>query len=397
MGLLDRIFGPIPDVPSADNYKAEYERSTPSEVAQLVNDAIAARQSATTMTAALALPAVQRGVNIITSIGASFTPVVYRNNVPMPDQPRITKRPNPYLTRYDFVSQTLYGLVVDGSIIWIVTARDRFDWPTAVMAVPKDKIVLPDNYNTYTPTIEYNGKYYKPDDYRVVAINRRAGEFWGRSPLREGLDYLAPVIAAEDYATGFFASGGLPEIVLKAQAALTADEAAALKAQFLASRTGTPEPVVMSGGVEPSFPAIDPQRSQMQEARAYGATVVARLLGIPAPLLHVETSGATVTYANAQAAVSELTKATIAPMYLNPIEQTWSDLVPSTQSVRFDLAELERADISSRMSMYSTAIAAGVMTADEARALEGWSPTKQDTGKQFDPSPDVSDSEEPNE
>lgn len=394
MGLLDNLFGPVPQLNTSEPPPVLMERTDLDAISQMVADAIDARQAEMTIQDALALPPVHRGVSLITSIGASFVPLVYRNNIPMEMQPRIVKRPNPYRTRYDFIAETLYGLVVDGSVVWIITSRDRFEQPTSLMCVSKNDVSLPSN-NIYTPVITYNNRQYRPEDYRVIAINRRPGEFWGHSPLREGLSYLAPVKAAEDYATGFFASGGLPEIILKAQAALTATEAAALKQQFLNSRTGTPEPIVMSGGIEAAFPAIDPQRSQMQESRAYGATIVARLLGIPAPLLHVETSGATIQYANAQAAVSELVKSTLAPLYLNPVESTWSDLVPSTQSVRFDLAELQRADIASRVQMYSTAIASEVMTPDEARAYEGWSPLAKSSGAhQFDATPAPDDTSE---
>ena len=81
-----------------------------------------------------------------------------------------------------------------------------------------------------------------------------------------------------------------------------------------------PTPAVLSGGIDLDVPDIDPQKSQMQEARDYGNTVVSRLLGIPAPLLHVSTSGATITYVGAAGAIEELVKATLAPTYMPPLE-----------------------------------------------------------------------------
>jgi HK97 family phage portal protein len=389
LGLLDKMFGPIPQPEVRADDSAQTMERMATTVSDIVNDAIAARQANVTMTDALELAPVQRGLNLITTVGASFPPLVYRNGSALDAQPRIVKRPNPYRTRYEFMAETLHGLAIDGSIVWYVTARDRFGFPTAIVPIPKDDVTIEGYAASGVPKLRWGtvGKNLDPDDYRIVKINPRPGEVWGHSPLREGLPHLSAILAAEDYATGFFASGGLPEIVLKVAAALSKDEAELLKQQFVASRNGTPEPMVASGGVEPMFPTVDPQRAQMQESRAYGATVVARLMGIPAPLLHVETSGATLTYQNAQAAVSELVKATIAPMYLAPIEQVWSDLVPNTQVVRFDLAELERADIASRISMYSTAIASQILTTEEARAFEGWSPTKTESGHNYEPAP----------
>lgn len=118
-----------------------------------------------------------------------------------------------------------------------------------------------------------------------------------------------------------------------------------------------------------------------------GAAVVARILGIPAALLHVETSGATITYTNPAGALEELVKSTIVPLYLTPVEQAWSELVPPTMAVRFELGDLQRADIAGRFAIYQQGIASGIMTAEEARAYEGWSTTNTETGHTFDPEP----------
>jgi phage portal protein BeeE len=149
---------------------------------------------------------------------------------------------------------------------------------------------------------------------------------------------------------------------------------------------------VLGGGLDVTFPGVDPQRAQLQEARSFGATVAAILLGIPGAMLHVSTSGATITYTNPAGAVEEVTKATIAPRWLVPIERAWSRLLPSTQSVRFDLADMQRADIAGRFALYKSAIETvdprtgePLMTVAEARAYEGWGPTETEAGHQFDP------------
>jgi phage portal protein BeeE len=143
--------------------------------------------------------------------------------------------------------------------------------------------------------------------------------------------------------------------------------------------------------VDLAFPGVDPQHAQLQEARSYGATVAATIFGIPASLLHVQTSGATITYTNPAGALEEVVKTTVAPRYLVPIERAWSRLVPSTQSVRFDLADMQRADIGARATIYQALIPLGVMVPEEARANEGWGPLPDgtpDSSHQFDPTPD---------
>jgi phage portal protein BeeE len=110
----------------------------------------------------------------------------------------------------------------------------------------------------------------------------------------------------------------------------------------------------------------------MAQTRASAATEVARLLGIPAPLLLVETSGSTITYQNSQAALTQLYRETLAPTYLDPIQLAWSDLTPRTQSVRFDLRELLAADVVTRSQVEQAYIAMGVLDPTEVRVLEGW-------------------------
>ena len=384
MGFLDKLIGAEPEVLVASPLSEEYlQRAADLDaVSDVITAAIASRQSAMSMTEALKLPAVQRGATLIASIGASFAPLAYGKGSPVLEQPRICRRPNPFKTRYDHLYETIWSLIEDGNAYWKVIEGGR----SAICLDPDDVNVTWDD-RRFLGHYEWRGQRLKTGEFIHIAINRRPGELEGRSPLSEGLDYLANVKAAEEYALGFFDSGGVPEVVLKAMSKLTASEASAIKSQWVNSRTsGTPEPAVLGEGMSAEFPAIDPQRAQMQEARAYGATIVARLLGIPAPLLHVETSGATITYQNAIAAVSELVKGTIVPMYLRPIEEAWSDLVPGTQSVRFDLAEMTRTDIAGRMDIYQKAISSGVMTAEEARAYEGWAATTE-AGHQFDPIP----------
>jgi hypothetical protein len=59
------------------------------------------------------------------------------------------------------------------------------------------------------------------------------------------------------------------------------------------------------------------------------------------------------------------------PEYLAPIEAGMSDLVPSTQSVRFDLGELFRLGEADRVRTESEAIAAGIYTLPEVRRGHG--------------------------
>jgi len=355
---------------------------------------IEARQDSFTLAQARKMPAVVRGVGLIAGVGASMLPLAYMRGQAMDVQPRVVRKPDPFSTRYQFVYQTLEALVATqyGEAIWWLTDHDNRGHPRSATVLPNDEVQMEWDARRFRQVVRWRGKTLVPDiDCKIISPTRRPGQLHGTGPLYAALDYLYPVHAAEMFASSFFSSGGLPMTVLKTAAKLDKEKAAELKTQWVEQRQNGngAEPAVLDAGLDLEFPSVDPQNSQMQESRGAGAAVVARTLGIPGALLHVETSGATITYTNPEGALEELVKTTIAPLYLAPVEQAWSELVPSPQAVRFDLNDMQRAAIGARFSMYAQAIASGVMTAEEARAMEGWGPSGQDTSHAFDPEPRV--------
>lgn len=361
-----------------------------SAVTEALYDLIADREASFTMDEARRLDSVIRAKSLLMSTAASFLPLAYRDGQALDIQPRVVSKPDPFHTRYDHVAMTVDSLIEDGCAFWALGNPDDVGRPRTAYVLPHGDVQVTWDERMFLPVYHWRGRLMVPGvDILHITIGRRPGELHGRGPLREGLDRLAAVLAAEEYARAFFTSGGIPPIVLKAvNGVLTAAEAATARTQLATTRPTGGEPLVLGRDWDVSFPPSSPQTSQMQESRSYGATIVARLLGIPGALLHVETSGATITYTNPAGAMEELVKTTLAPLYLAPIEAAWSELLPSTASVRFDLNDMQRADIGARFALYASGIASGFMVPAEARAAEGWTPTSSDTtSHQFDPTP----------
>lgn len=339
--------------------------------------AIAERVAAFTLDDARAMPSVMRCRMLLAGIGASFVPVAMRDGTVLPDQPAILTRPDPNSTRQEFVSQTIRGLVDTGCAYWRTGDLDAEGYPRWARVLDHDEVDVRWDDRGALRLYGWRGiqlREGRGGDIVHLAINREPGELHGRGPTESGLDSLAIAWAAERYAETFYGSGGVPSVVLKLAGKSDPDEVSRVKADWMAKRVRagiTGEPAVLSSGIEAEFPGADPERSQLQQTRDYGNTVAARLYGIPGALLHVSTSGASITYSNAQAAVEELVKATLAPSYLAPIEAWWSDLVPRTQSVRFQLGELYRADVVTRWAVYRQAWEMGVLTSAQIARLEG--------------------------
>jgi HK97 family phage portal protein len=355
----------------------------PGSLLAMIDDAVTARLASFTLREALSLPSVVRAVQLLAGTVAQFTPLAYRDDVQLAVQPRVLRRPTPFGTRYDFLYATMYALLAGdanaqkaGNAFWLVTDRDDERQPRAVIQLPGSEVSVDWDDRRFLPRYRWRGRDLTPPDLIHVALGRAPGALLGVSPIVAALDALAQVDAAEQYAAAWFVTSGVPSVVLKSAQEKTPEEAAALKAQWLLAHSGPGQsPAVLSGGIEDSYPNVDPEGAQLQQTRDYGNTVVARLLGIPAALLHVATSGATITYTNPAGAIEELIKATIAPTYLPPIEGALSELVPSTQAVRLNTREVLRVDIAGRFALYQQGVAMGMLTAQDARALEGWSRT----------------------
>lgn len=351
------------------------------------------RIAAFSMADALRMPPVARATDLITSVGSTMAPLEYLEGTANPVQPRFVRRPDPFRTRAQFIEQTLWEMIDHGEAWWILGKQDSDGYPSFAQVVPGEEIEATWDDRRFRPLVTWRGRdLVMGQDVIQVAINQRAGQLHGRSVLRESLPYLATVQAAEEFARVSYGAGGVPLTVLKAASKLTKDEADKLKASWAASRAQaamTGEPAVLSMGVDAEFPTFDPGRMELTKARQYGATLVARLMGIPSALLLVELSGASVQYTNVEAALAGFVRTTLLPRWMAPIEAALSDLVPRTKSVRFDEGELLRADVSTRYKIYTQAIDAGMLDVTEARQAEGWpaQAPAPELGQAFDPTP----------
>ena len=322
---------------------------------------------------ALTIPAVLRGVSLITSMVGQFTPVAVDNDDnPLDTQPSVVTRPDDQLTREGFLSQLAMCLIQRGDAWLWPTARAWDGWPLHVQLLDPSEVIVNWDDKRMRQVVSWRDKDLEVGrDVWRASIGRRVGHLYGLGPLEAGLPALQAIAEAEAYAAAWFASSGVPSVVIKSPGTIGDTEASTIKERWLAGGySGTPR--VLGGGMEADFPGVDPQSAQLLETRAASAREVGRLLGVPAPLLLIDTQGSSVTYANAATLLTEFVRATVAPQYLAPIEQAMSDLLPRGQSVRFDLGELGRVSIAERMDLYEKAVAMGAMDAAEVARREGW-------------------------
>lgn len=116
-----------------------------------------------------------------------------------------------------------------------------------------------------------------------------------------------------------------------------------------------------------------PSQLQLVEARQHAVLEIARATGLDPTEVGAPPAGSSLTYQNVEQRRQDLIDFTVAP-YLSAVEDRMSmgDITPRGLRAKWRVSEFTRADTRSRIETYAAAIAAGIMTVDEARELEGW-------------------------
>lgn len=201
----------------------------------------------------------------------------------------------------------------------------------------------------------------------------------------DGLCHIDPVqklrgaiglsIALEQYAQKFFANGGVPPLALygpmpspgaAARAALDVQDA--VKAANAERRNV----MIMPSGHELKPVGVDPQKSQMEEARRMQIEEIARIYGIPPIFLQDLTHG---TFSNTEQQDLMLAKHTLTH-WLKAWEQELNLKLFSarnrTKFCEFNLDALLRGDFQTRLEGYAKGIQNAIYTPDEVRKMENW-------------------------
>jgi HK97 family phage portal protein len=379
VGILTRIFGDVGErdrsFVGTGTIASPFVPPYSPGIDELIAAYVSERESWGMLGDARGSPIVERGVELIASAVAQLSPVQYVDGRPTDELPAIVDKPDPWSTRYAFLFASVRSMIEAGGVGWYLYDVDPDTGkPRAAYVVDPAELTVSFDDMKFRRVIRWRGRDMRPGvDFLYVPLAPRAGQPAGVSPLLVASRALWAIEAAELYATGFFGGAGIPSGAITVPGTLDKGEADRLKAEWMAAHAGpVATPAVLSGGITYSPTAVDPERSQLVETREAGVATVARILGIPAPLLIVALGGTSITYANVSQLYQELMRATVVPLYLAPIEAAFSQLVGDDASVRFDLGELQRLDVAARWSVYDAAIRLGVLDADAVSRLEGY-------------------------
>ena len=328
----------------------------------------------------LGVPAIFRAVSLIAATVGSLSLEAYQLGALVTDRlqvPRLIVRPNPFSTPQVFFRDTAFYLASRGEAWWWIASRDVDGTATALYPVPPWEItVAANNRNRLRPTIQWQGKTIPNEDMVQITFLPDMMNLRGLGPLQLCGAAASVAVESQEWAANFYA-GNLPSVIGETDMDLDENDMLALDAQWL-EKDKTNLPRWMTGGIKLKDFAIDPAKAQLTESREFQVGEAARMFGIPGPLLEYSAPGSSLTYQNNESVWAEFQEGCLSPYYLEPIEQSMSDLLTRATVARFNLNQLLRADIKTRYEVYQLGITTGVLTTDEARASEGLAPGNVD-------------------
>jgi HK97 family phage portal protein len=325
---------------------------------------------------AMMVPTVARARNIICSSIASIGLEVIDRSTGMEIEdatPRVIRTPDPRIPGSATYVWTCEDLLFYGYAYWQIT--ELFADTYRVRSVQR---VSPARVTIQTNSIASEIEYYMVDGTPVP--NSGIGSLVVFNGNDEGLLNRAGATirtgAELERAAAMYAREPVPSMVLKSNGtALPADRIAKLLDSWGAARRsrGT---AFLNADVELQTVGFDPEKLQLNQARSYVATELARATGIPAYYVDAET-GSSMTYSNATNQRQTLLDFSLIPLMTSISERlSMPDFIPQSQEVKYDLSDylrgsdLERANIYKTLNSIVDAQGNPAITVDEIRQAE---------------------------
>ena len=329
---------------------------------------------AVTTNEALGLSAVYRALQILTTTAKQLSVHVYRDDTRL-DTPTLLKRPDIRSSRSAFIEQTVASLATSGNAFWQISRVGDRNTVVNIAVVDPYAVNERSDRNGVRIGWSYNGADYPLDAFSHLAIGRMPGEWKGLGPIQAAALELRGAIETRNYASNVMNSGGTPSGVLTSDDVLDGDTASQWSDAWDAAQHAG-KTAVLGKGLKYQSTFLSPADAQWLEARQFDKTQIATLFGVPPRMMLAAIEGSGLTYANLQDEYRTFVMGTLLN-YLKEIEDALSDLLPGSQTVKFNIDAFLRADIKTRSEVYAAALGKW-MTTQEIRDLENLGPTPAD-------------------
>lgn len=329
-----------------------------------------------TIDAALRVPAVNSAVAFLSRTLAALPLHAYKKTPQGPERMTgkieivIHENPNPDMDSFKFRSYFWQQVFTGGrGLAWIERAGPNVEaiWPIdptrATMKRQNGRIIY-----------GIDGKEYPASDVIDLAFMLMPDMLRHYGPIMLAEKAIQLSLAMNDYASGFFAGGGVPPLALVGP--LPQGSEAMKRAmndihRAIETAKSSDKPIFpMPPGHELKPVGFDPEKGQMTDARRFQVEEIARAYQMPPVFLQDLTHG---TFSNSEQQdlffvkhlVGQWAAALEGEMNLKIFGR-----MNNNRYVEHNLDGLLRGDFASRMSGLAQAIQSGVLTPNEARLIE---------------------------
>lgn len=288
-----------------------------------------------------------------------------RVNLPTPP---VLEDPDPDINGFEFIQQVVTSLALRGNSYELITARDKYEWPSARRPIHPDMMTVTRG-DDGRPVYKIHGELIPRADVLHIRRLTLPGHVVGLSPIEQARQSIGLGLAAERFGARWFGDSADPSAVLESDANVPDAEAMRVMQSWVSSHGGRRHPAFLSGGLKYRPISITPEESQFLQTRGFQRGEIAMFFGIP-PHMIGDTEKSTSWGTGIEQQSMGWIKFSLMP-WLRCIEGAYSRvLLPRGQFMRFNVDAMLRGDTISRYTAYTQARNAGWLSVNEIRTKE---------------------------
>jgi len=289
----------------------------------------------------------------------------------------IRNNPNEYQTGAEFFAYVMVNLCLNGNFYGYVNRTSSGKVVEILPLKSENVTVLQDQqYNILYKITFDNGKEDVLGPSEILHIRGMSLDgLTGISPITYNANSIGAGMDARDYAANVFTNDATPRGILHTDGILDDDSFENIKASWNAGHQGVANShkvAILEQGLKFQPISLSPNDVQLLDARKYTRSEICAMYRVPP---HMIGDLDRATFSNIEHQDLAFYKATMLP-YIMQIEARLNKalLNVNTQHFKFDVSNLLRTDMATRVETYNTLIAAGVMNPNEARQERGYNP-----------------------
>jgi HK97 family phage portal protein len=278
----------------------------------------------------------------------------------------------------EWLYSTQFDLDRAGNVFGVITERWHVgDLPSRVELVPLSEVSVRGKGGRI---LEYRiaGKRYAPEDIWHERQFTVAGFPLGLSPVAYAAWVIGEYLSIQDFAMGWFGSGGVPKAALRNTrlATLTDDQATTIKDRFKSTVSSGD---IFVSGADWEYKMIQAQQTGTEwiEAKKLSIGEIARFFDVPGDLIDSPLSSGHITYANVTQRNLQFLVMHLGPAVIRR-EKSLSKFLPKPLYVKLNTDALLRMDPLTKAQLVKLQIESRTVTMNEARELDNRKPLTQD-------------------